>query len=319
LPAHAGLETDTQKKEPIMNPLTRPLLFLIVVLLASACSLPTALQNTIITYPPHPVVPVPEKLLVANLHNVKTQNYRDNKDELFVTLIEEAINRTASVLGKGFETAAIVEQGLTGNADSLMEKQQATHGVFITNFNAYFDQTRVEVTKTDTGKEREAFYDIVVEIGYSLRSIDQQPFDTIIIARRHHSSRSVLSGLLAAGPNIVSNRGDALEGVQVNADLYAKCFFEGRESRTRWLYVTHEFEAVGKAIKRSDYEGAFQDSEKLANAKDPKVSARAYYNCAVLLEQMGRYEKVKPYLQESLRIQSTFADAREMLQDYWHQ
>lgn len=302
-----------------MNRLTQPVLSIIVVLFVSACSLPTTLQNTIITYPPHPVVPVPEKLVVANLADVKAQNYRDNKDELFVKLIEETMSRTAEVLGEGFETAAIVEPGLTSNADSVMEKQQATHGVFITNFNAYFDQTHVEVTKTETGKEREAFYDIIVEIGYSMRSAGQAPFDTLIVARRHHSSRSVLSGLLAAGPNIVSNRGDALEGALVNVDLYAKCFFEGRETRARWLYVKKEFEAVGNAVQRSDYEAAFQASEKLTENKDPKISARAYYNCAVLLEQMGRYEKVKPYLQESLRIQSNLADAREMLWDYGHQ
>ncbi|MBX2969086.1 MAG: tetratricopeptide repeat protein [Cyclobacteriaceae bacterium] len=295
------------------------LFWLAPAMLVSACSMPTALQNTIITYPPHPVVPVPEKLVVANLVDVKAQNYRDNKDELFVKLIEETLSRTAEVLGKGFEASAITEPGLTTKADSVLAKQQATHGVFITKFNAYFDQTRVEVTKTDTGKEREAFYDIVVEIGYSMRSAGQTPFDTTIVARRYHSSRSVLSGLLAAGPNIVSNRSDALEGALVNVDLYAKCFFEGRESRGRWLYVAKDFEAVGKAIQRSDYEAAFQASEKLANVKDPKISAKAYYNCAVLLEQMGRYEKVKPYLQESLRIQSTFADAREMLRDYWHQ
>lgn len=302
-----------------MNRLTQLVFYILVVLFASACSLPTVLQNTIITHPPHPVVPAPEKLVVANLFDVKAQNYRDNKDELFVKLIEETMNRIAEALGEGFETAAIVEPGLTSNADSVMEKQQVTHGVFITNFNAYFDQTHVEVTKTETGKEREAFYDIVVEIGYSMRGPGVQQFDTVIVARRHHSSRSVLSGLLAAGPNIVSNRDDAFEGTLVNVDLYAKCFFEGRETRARWLYVKKDFEAVGHAVQRSDYEAAFQASEKLTENRDPKISAKAYYNCAVLLEQMGRYEKVKPYLQESLRIQSTFDDARDMLRDYWHQ
>lgn len=295
------------------------LLWLVSAMLVSACSMPTVLQNTIITYPPHPVVPVPEKLVVANLFDVNAQNYRDNKDELFVKLIEETVKRTATVLGEGLEVSASTEPGLIRHADSLLTIQQASHGIFITTFNAYFDQTHVEVTKTETGKEREAFYDIVVEIGYSMRGPGVQQFDTLIVARRHHSSRSVLSGLLAAGPNIVSNRDDALEGAYVNVDLYAKCFFEGREARARWLYVKKDFEAVGQAIQRSDYEAAFQASEKMTEAKDPKVSAKAYYNCAVLLEQMGRYEKVKPYLQESLRIQSTFADAREMLRDYWHQ
>lgn len=302
-----------------MNRLTQLVFYILVVLFASACSLPTVLQNTIITYPPHPVVPVPEKLVVANLFDVKAQNYRDNKNELFVKLIEETVNRTATVMGEGFEVPASAEPDLIRYADSLLARQQASHGIFITKFNAYFDQTHMEVTKTETGKEREAFYDIVVEIGYSMRGPGVQQFDTVIVARRNHSSRSVLSGLLAAGPNIVSNRDDALEGALVNVDLYAKCFFDGRETRARWLYVKKDFEAVDHAVQRSDYEAAFQASEKLTENRDPKISAKAYYNCAVLLEQMGRYEKVKPYLQESLRIQSTFDDAREMLRDYWHQ
>jgi hypothetical protein len=41
----------------------------------------------------------------------------------------------------------------------------------------------------------------------------------------------------------------------------------------------------------------------------------AAYNCAVLLEYMGRYNEVKYYLEESLRA-FALPDAKIMLQDY---
>src|SRR5690606_36599918 len=113
------------------------LFWMVPAMVVSACSMPTALQNTIITYTPHPVVPVPEKLVVANLFDVEAQNYRDNKDELFVKLIEETVNRTATVMGEGFEVSASAEPDLIRYADSLLARQQASHGIFITKFNAY--------------------------------------------------------------------------------------------------------------------------------------------------------------------------------------
>jgi hypothetical protein len=283
--------------------------------------MPATIQNSVVTYPPFPIVPEPEKVVIANAYNVKAQSYRENKEEQFIGLINETMQSTATHLKNNVNTEVAIERdsffvNRDPYVDSLLIKHNASHVLLITHFDAYFVQTDVEVTETETGKSREAFYDIVVDIGYLLQSQYDQKFDTIISARRQHSSRSVLSGLLAAGPNIVSNQEDALEGVHVNTELLMRCFTRGSETKTRTLYVSKEFEAVDDAIEAMDYAGAFAVSEKLANAKDPKIASMAYYNCAVLLERMGTFEKVKVYLEESLRLRPGFADAQVMLEDY---
>jgi tetratricopeptide (TPR) repeat protein len=302
------------------------ILLLVPAALLNSCYAPSVIQNTIVTYPPHQMVPGPGKLFVANGYDVKAHSYRNNKDVQFVGLIEETMNTLADALSREFASPVSAEPGLSivsVKADScwqaLFNKHEATHGVTITHFDAYFDQTDIEVTETESGKERKAFYDIVVDIGYSLRGLDDERFDTIISVRKPHSSRNVVSGLLAAGPSIVENQDDALEGVHANVELYMRCFFPGSDVRKRFLYVTKEFENVGDAFNSMDYSDALAVCEKLADSSDAKIAAKANYNCAVLLERMGDYEKVKPYLQESLRLQPGFVDAQVMLQDYHFQ
>ncbi|HEY4654021.1 MAG TPA: hypothetical protein VIH22_05885, partial [Cyclobacteriaceae bacterium] len=220
---------------------------LLLAFFASGCYMPAVIQNTIVTYPPRPVEPRPSKLIVANGFDVRSKGYRGNKELQFLGLVDETTRAAAAALEREFLSPVTVEPGLLikpHDADSslqaLFAEHAATHGVIITHFDAYFSQTEVEVTETDTGKEREAYYDIVVDIGYSMRDLENHRFDTIITARKQHSSRSVVSGLLAAGPNIVENHEDALEGVHANVGMYMRCFFRGSDVRQRFLYVTKE-------------------------------------------------------------------------------
>lgn len=297
-------------------------LLLIQAVFTSGCSVPTVLQNTIVTYPPWQVEPRPSRLFVANAHDVQSKSYRTNKEVQFLGLVEETMRATGTALGQEFLSPVTVVPGLSipaygqdSSLASLFEMHGATHGVIINHFDAYFVQTEVIVTETDDGKDREAFYDIVVDIGYSMMDRDNNRLDTIISARRQHSSRSVLSGLLAAGPSIVDNPEDALEGVHANVEMYLRCFFKGSDVRDRLLHVTKEFAAVGEAFMLSDYPAALAASEQIVSG-DPSIAAKARYNCAVLLERMGDYERVKPYLQEALQLQPTLIEAQQMWRDY---
>lgn len=311
------------KSNPKPPGLSNPMLLLALAMVAAGCHVPSVIQNTVIIYPPHPLPTRPEKFFVANAYNVSAESYRTNKQVQFVGLIEETMKGLAGTLQQEFGSPVAVEPGLSvvgARADSCLQalfiKHQASHGITITYFDAYLDQTNVEVTKTESGKEREAFYDIVVAVRYTLHSTDDQPFDTLVSVRKYHSSRSVVSGLLAAGPNIVENHADAMEGVRANVGMYMRCFFQGSEPRSRFLYVTKEFENVGNAFKLMNYSGALAASEELASSADSRISAKANYNCAVLLERMGQFDKVKPYLRESLRLKPGFTDALGMLEDY---
>jgi hypothetical protein len=127
-----------------------------------------------------------------------------------------------------------------------------------------------------------------------------------------------LSGLLAAGPNIVANANDARESTRANVDFYMRSFFERSEERYRPLFVKKEFDKVDAAIKLSDYALAFAESEKKIASKRNEIKSKGYYNCAVLLERKQEYVKAKAYLEEALKYYE-LPQARSMLFDYRHQ
>lgn len=306
---------------PSFKCLPPAILPLFIGFMLTSCVSVTTLQTWIPTYPPHPLEPVPQKVVIANAVDVKAEQYRDKKAETFMQLIDSTMTHAAQEIEiRSQADAEIIRRNVMhidyrDSVDAIIRSAQATHGMFITSFSAYFVQTHVEVTKTEEGKDREAFYDLVVEVMYVLTSLEGLSFDTLVSVRRFHSSRSVVSGLLAAGPNIVSNRDDVQKAVVDNVDQYLKSFFPGQETRLRKLSFPKEFKAIDEAIDQENFANAFEDSNKLTSSADRKISANAYYICAVLAERESDFESAKAYLQESVTRHND-TKAQYMLADY---
>ena len=199
--------------------------------------------------------------------------------------------------------------------NTLMIQYNATHAIAITFFNIYFDQTEVQVTKDEDGKSREAFYDIVSEINYVFYDKNGVFKERKMVQRRFYSSRFVLSGLLAAGPNVVSKRDDAFGMARNNLVKYLNNFFPGWEERSRTLFVGKELSTVRTALAVGDYEAAMEESRRFTNHPDHKLAAKANYNCAVLFERENRPFSVKLHLEQSLRMYS-LPEAGSMMNDY---
>jgi hypothetical protein len=170
------------------------------------------------------------------------------------------------------------------------------------------------VTKK-TGKEREAFYDIVSVINYTLFDKSGLVKALPVYRSRFHSSRSVVSGLLAAGPNIVPNNHDALAIVQDNGFEYLNQFLPMWVRRTRKLFAAKELSKISDAISKEDYEAAFQESRRFVHDPDKKLAAKANYNCAMLKEKMNQPVEAKNYLLESLSLYPLL-EATSIRQDY---
>jgi hypothetical protein len=277
------------------------------------------LVTEIPTYPTRKFKPSPDKIVVANFYDVKKASVRNNKEELFKELINLTLRHTSNEINRKGETIASFQEGLTPPGDSsvtsLMAQHQASHAIFIKSFDSYFDQTEVVVTQTEGGKNREAHYDIIVDIRYSIYRQNKHWFDTLISVRKYHSSRSVLSGLLAAGPNIVANSSDAMEGIYANVDAHLKTYFKSYEKRQRNLLISKSFKAMKYAMDAGDFELALSESEKLISSDKKMESAAAALNCAILLEYLGRPEKIKSYLETSLATY-WLQDADIMMMDY---
>lgn len=296
-----------------------------LLLLLSACSPVTQiLETTVKTIPVYNVAP--EKMIIINTFDVASQNYRENKEALFVSLIDSAliilsrdIAKRSGILAKPL--LGVTQAGKTVSyrdslTHQLMLDNQASDAIAITSFNIYFDQTNVEVTEDESGgKSREAYYDLVSDIDYNWYDHDGVFQSTKVEIRQFHSSRFVLSGVFAAGPNIVSQKEEALKMIESNLMRYLNHFFPGYEKRMRPVFVGKEFTIVKASINAGDFEKALTESIRLTKNADKQVAAQANYNCAVLLEFLNRPTDVRAYLEESQRLHNLYPTF-EMMKDY---
>lgn len=101
-----------------------------------------------------------------------------------------------------------------------MARNNASIAIVIKNINAFFHQTDVEVTRGQGGKERTASYDICAIITYRLYKNNGNFNDSEISTCEFFTKRSVMSGLLAAGPDIVGKKESVFKIVRKNALHY---------------------------------------------------------------------------------------------------
>jgi len=292
------------------------------LLLLASCTTPKSIISyTSRTIPLYAVDPLPQKIVLFNNYDVSAKKYRDNKAQLFQQLIDTMMYWAATRIWEnaGIETEVI--RGYTpANGDSaiysLIAGHKATHAITVSNFDVSFEQTRVDVTKDNSGsKSREAYYDIVADISYSFYAQGSLVKQRDLHRSRFHSSRSVASGLLAAGPNVVAQRDDAYRIVIESWQEYLNYFFPGEKMRSRPVFINQGFEAVGKAVSRQDYEAALTESLRFIDDPDRTKAARSCYNCAVFFDRKNQPEEAKKYLRRSLSLAS-LVEAKQMWEDF---
>jgi hypothetical protein len=295
--------------------------FCSIILPCISCA-PRFLSTEVPRYPAYPLPDTTTRLVVANACDVSGKSMRLKKEEFFRNLTNEAsaltsekITSYTGIPARFEEGWAVPENQPDSSVQKLLKRNDATHAILINFFKAYFDKTNVETYDNDGVKTREAFYDIVVEIGYSLRSLSGLRLDTLIRVRKFHGSRAVLIGLLAFGPNVVANKEEAAEGVLANVEMYMKCFYPGWELRTRRLILTNGFRDVRLAINAYDYELAFQKATEKADSPNSETAALANYNCAVIAEYLGDYEKAWKHLRNA-KSGYVIPEVNEMMKDY---
>ena len=274
------------------------------------------------TRPVYKIDPAPQKILLINIIDIPSKKYRDNKEELFISFVDSLMYWAADRIKILTGTPAEAIRGYTptsGNTDStvsaIITRRGATHAIVIYSFDIYFEQTHVDVTKDNSGtKNRTAYYDIVADIGFSFYSAHSLIKEMDVHQRHFHSSRSVISGVLAAGPNVVAKRNDAANIMLVTGQQYLRYFFPGEARRSRPLFTGKGFEAVGTAIVKNDYEAALTESLHIMNNPDKAKAAKGSYNCAVLFERKNQQEEALNYLRQSLSFYP-LPEARLMLAD----
>jgi hypothetical protein len=170
-----------------------------------------------------------DRLLIINSFDANAKKSRKNKKELFNdlsirirTILSEEINR------RGFREAVIIEELIENSTgqDSiyfqLMKSKQASGAIVIKDINVWFEQTGVDVVKEGKSKSRTAYYDICSEVSYVLYNQSTFEKENAINRCEYFTERSVMSGLLAAGPDIVGKSKHAFNMVEKNAKEYAR-------------------------------------------------------------------------------------------------
>lgn len=275
------------------------------------------------TRPVYNLDPKPQKIIILNANDIKAKHYRDSKEELFINLTEDIMQDASEKIKRETNAETEIIKGFTSlekNGDSLLQtlldSHLASHAIVINFFDTYFNQTRVEVTKSYSGsKNREAFYDIVSHIGYAFYNKSGLIKNMALDKRKFHSSRSVLSGILAAGPNIVVKREDAHEIVNENLQEFLNYFFPGEAKRSRILFIGKGFESIKSALDKWDYETVLNESLKYTSDSNKEKAARASDNCAVLFEKNNQQDLSLDYLRRSINLYPLF-EAKNMLTDF---
>ena len=208
----------------------------IIVLFFFLSGCTTVNQSTPVRYrniPRYPLDPKPERILLLNTYDVNLTKYRNNKKELFSKFIDSVLVVCKAEIEARESIPTKVIAGVTNiytltddTIYTLMNEHHATHAIVMTSFNVDFDQTNVKVEKsTDGSKSREAFYDIISTIHFMFYSGHALFKEFEMKKSACHSSRSVVSGLLAAGPNVVVQRKDAWNITRANLEDYLNLFF----------------------------------------------------------------------------------------------
>jgi hypothetical protein len=166
-------------------------------------------------------------VVLLNTFDTRKQKFRENKKEVYDRFIDSVLAITGNHIETKHRLSTTILRGFTdvfstdSSLPALIKKHNATHAIVLNTFKVEFDQTGVETTRSSSGsKSKEAFYDIVSDIEFSVYTKDSLVDTQAVQSRQNHSSRSVVSGLLAAGPNVVVQRKDAWMITERNLKSY---------------------------------------------------------------------------------------------------
>ena len=168
----------------------------------------------------------PSRVLIINAFDAQAHDFRKNKKELFAKLADSLKSFLAHEIRKDKRTEPVIIHDLfpsildsPGVIDSLKNAYHANAAIIIKKLDVLFDQTGVEVTKErDGSKNREASYDICSEVDYILYEPYKEPRHSLSRTCEAFGTRNVVSGLFAAGPDIVANRKQAFVMLGKNAE-----------------------------------------------------------------------------------------------------
>ena len=175
---------------------------------------------------------LPDRTLIITRVDINAMKIRKNKKELFYELadtLKYMVKSTMQQYTQGIidtEDRPVVTITISDTAVyDLLRQRNAAHAVIIKELDVHFEQRNVEVTKDEAGTHRNANYDIYSVVQYDYYDTVHLIKSAVVTVFHHFSTRSVVSGFFAAGPDITSNREAAFALLRENAAEYFRSFF----------------------------------------------------------------------------------------------
>ena len=172
-----------------------------------------------------------KRILILSNYNVNAESIRKNKKEFFTELNNTLLNSLFSwCTNKQFEPVLLsgytsLDSGSINLLQSIIQHNNCTNAIVVNKFDVYFSIDNVDVTKNANGKSKEAHYNIYSMVNYSFFDTANLIKTDNVISYTSHSSRAVISGLFATGPNIMNNKDDARNIIEANVEQYMfSCF-----------------------------------------------------------------------------------------------
>jgi hypothetical protein len=157
-------------------------------------------------------------------------------------------------------------------------------------------EQQVDVNENDDGsKSRQAYYDLVITALLSLYDHDGNVVDQIKLDDRQYiNDRSVVSGLLAVGPNI-GNFAEVINPLAHDLGFgFAALFFEQETMVMRLFHSGKVFKDAARLAANGQWHEAEHILLPLAEHHDRKIATQAAENLAIVYEALGDYtESIK--------------------------
>jgi hypothetical protein len=169
------------------------------------------------------------RILIINSFDAQSMKARKNKKEFFTELTDTLKQMLSLKFIERNKLEVIVIPVLISNPENndslyfkLVTEHKATYTIVIRNLNAWFEQTDVEVVKESDGKKRTASFYICSAVTYCLYKNSSKQEESEIKKSEFFTKRNVVSGLLAAGPDVVGKSKYVIEMIEKNAAEYVR-------------------------------------------------------------------------------------------------
>ena len=114
--------------------------------------------------------------------------------------------------------------------DTLLKQYNANIILLLKSYYAGFSQDRIEKTKNSSGgTDKIAYYSVFFDLEASIFQ-NNEWIDKTINVNRPHSSRSVVSALLARGPGYEANKNDISDMMKKNVIKFSELFLPSTET-----------------------------------------------------------------------------------------